>query len=99
MGLCHILADLLVPVAPQQVARIKIADRLREAVLTISQPELALIVGPPDVVGSLRDTLGAPGMSPSVTNSMTYQSMVAEYLSHRGSSWQIPTPMSTFKNI
>jgi len=62
-------------VAPQQVAGGEIADRQREAVVSVLQSKLSFVVGGPpvlapqvqaNIVGALWLGLGTPGMGPPI---------------------------------
>src|SRR3990172_3654309 len=55
--------DLRVGVDAEEKAGSQVGDGEGEAVGTIAEAELALVVGGPDVVGSVRDGLGAAGVS------------------------------------
>jgi len=82
MLLCLVQGDLRVPVAAQQIARVKVADGQRKAVLSVLQPELFFVVSRPDVVGLHCRCLGTPpdeladvadgcGQTPAVPGSKT----------------------------
>ena len=73
----------------EEVAGSQIADGEGEAVGSVLEAELALVVGGPDVVGALRDGLGAPGVSASMATPRPNEAMPCEDASAGGDAGEV----------
>ena len=91
--------DGRVSVDAKNVAGGQIANRQREAVLSVLQSELALVVRGPDVVGALRNALGTPRVSAPIPAPGVNQSVSGQDPSRGGDHGEVGPGMALVHQV
>jgi hypothetical protein len=91
--------DGWVGIDAEEKPRSEIADREWEAVLTVLEAELALVVGRPDVVGAVRNGLGAAWVGAAEAALGAGQALASQDAADGGGRGELPGRVAALEEV